>query len=108
VEVVAVLDPNEKRAFDGMVINLRVEDPRFIRRLERAGRPRRQLRVTIAVLLWTLAPVCVFLGGWTGLLLAVLGSCYGAVLINKRSGLAAQKRGFNWWSSPSTPREQQP
>jgi hypothetical protein len=90
VEVVWVLDPNEKVVFDGMVSRLRDDDPSFLRKVERLGRPRRNLRVAVAVLLWTLAPVCIFFGGWTGVLFAVIGASYGTFLVSKRDGMGSQ------------------
>jgi hypothetical protein len=98
VEVVPVLDPNEKSVFDGMVSQLRDEDPNFLRKIERLGRrPRRNLRVAMAVLLWTLAPVSIALGGWTGLLMAVIAGGYGMSLVAKRDG---QGRQPVWGASP--------
>jgi hypothetical protein len=97
VEVVPVLDPNEKFVFDGMVSRLRDEDPNFLRKIERIGRPRRNLRVAVAVLLWTLAPVCIAFGGWTGLLMAVVAAAYGALLVSKRDGLGSRPA---WGASP--------
>jgi hypothetical protein len=96
VEVVPVLDPNEKIVFDGMVNRLRDEDPRFLSKIERIGRPRRKLRVALAVLLWTLAPISIVFGGWTGLLMAVVAVAYGAFLVTKRDGVGGQPA---WWSS---------
>jgi hypothetical protein len=95
-----VLDPNEKLAFDGLVSRLRDEDPTFLRKIERIGRPRRTLRVALAVLLWTLAPVCIVFGGWTGVLFAVVGGAYGAYLVSKRDGRSGQPA---WWSSSRRP-----
>jgi hypothetical protein len=108
VEVLIVLDPTEKYVFDGMVTQLRADDPAFERRLDRLVHPRRRLRVALAVLLWTLVPVCILLGGWTGLLLAVLASGYGAYLMTRRTRPARGTDDFSWWSStsrrrPSTP-----
>ena len=91
-----MLDPNEKFVFDGMVSQLRDEDPNFLRKIERLGRPRRKLRLALAVLLWTIAPVCVVLGGWTGLLMAVVAVSYGAFLVTRRGGMEGQPA---WWSS---------
>jgi hypothetical protein len=96
LEVVPVLDPNEKFVFDGMVSQLRDDDPSFLRKIERLGHTRRKLRVTLAVLLWTLAPVCIVLGGWTGLLMAVVGASYGIYLVVRRGGMDGQP---TWWSS---------
>jgi hypothetical protein len=100
VEVVIVLEPNEKYVFDGLVTQLRAEDPAFERRVERLIHPRRRLRVTVAVLLWTLAPVCIVFGGWTGLLIAVVASGYGAYLMSKPTGMAEPADRFSWWSPP--------
>jgi hypothetical protein len=99
VEVVNVLDPNEKHVFDEMVTHLRTADPTFVRRIDRIGYPRRRLRATVAVLLWTMAPVCIVVGGWTGLLFAVVGSGYAARLMAGRKGFAGVTDGFSWWSS---------
>ena len=85
-----MLDPNEKLVFDGLISRLRDEDPTFLRKIERLGRPRRTLRVTQAILLWTLAPFCIVLGGWTGLLMAVVAVSYGAFLVTKRNGDVGQ------------------
>ena len=92
-----MLDPNEKFVFDGMVSRLRDEDPRFRRRIERIDRPRRNLRVAMAVLLWTLVPVCIVFGGWTGVLMAVVAGAYGALLVSKRDGRGRQPA---WGASP--------
>jgi DUF3040 family protein len=96
VEVIAVLGPNEKHAFDGMVAQIRAEDPLFVRRIDRLGRPRRRLRTALAVLLWAMAPVCIVLGGWTGVLMAVVGVAYGAHLMIRRGMPDGE---FSWWSS---------
>jgi len=96
--VVPVLDPHEKHVFDGMVSQLRVQDPRFVRRVARLGKPRGRLRLIAAVLLWTLAPVCIVFGGWTGLFMAVVAVAYGAYLVNRRGGVTVQPA---WWSSPN-------
>jgi hypothetical protein len=103
VEVVTVLDPNEKYLFDDMVAQLRADDPAFVRAIDQLAHPRRRLRVTLAVLLWTIAPVCIVYGGWTGLLMAVVGAAYGAHLMAKRSGLGAEADGFSWWSTRRRP-----
>jgi DUF3040 family protein len=88
VEVVPVLDPQEKVVFDGMVTQLRAGDPRLAQRLDRMCRPRRRLRTTIAILLWTLAPLCIVFGGWTGLIMAVVAVGYGCAIYFRR-GLGA-------------------
>jgi hypothetical protein len=98
VEVVPVLDPNEKVVFDGMVSRLRDEDPNFLRKIERLGRPRHRVRLALAILLWTLAPVCIVFGGWTGVLFAVIGVAYGAYLVTKPAGRDGRPA---WWSSPN-------
>jgi hypothetical protein len=95
-EVVPVLDPHEKLVFDGMVNQLRDEDPSFLRKIERISRPRRNLRIAAAVLLWTLAPISIVFGGWTGLLLAVLAVSYGAFLVTKQGGMRVPPA---WWSA---------
>jgi len=95
--VVPVLDPHEKNVFDGMVNVLRQEDPKFLRKVNRLGRPRAKVRLGIAVLLWTIAPVCIVFGGWTGLLMAVVAAGYGALLVNRRGGMGVQPAG---WPSP--------
>ena len=84
-----MLDPNEKQVFDDMVTHLRTADPKFVRQVDRISHPRRRLRVTMAVLLWTMAPVCIVVGGWTGLLFAVVGAGYAARLMSKPTGFAA-------------------
>jgi Protein of unknown function (DUF3040) len=97
--VVTVLDPNEKYIFDDMVTQLRGADPKFARRVDQIGHPRRTARVGIAVLLWMVAPVCIYFGGWTGLLMAVVGAGFGTHLMLKRTGFAGNADGFSWWSS---------
>jgi hypothetical protein len=98
VEVVPVLDPNERLVFDRMVSQLHDEDPTFLRKVERIGRRRRRsVRLAVAVLLWMLAPVCIVFGGWTGLLLAVLGAAYGAFLVSKPEGRSGQPA---WGAAP--------
>jgi hypothetical protein len=93
-----VLDPNEKFVFDDMMTQLRDEDPGFLRRINRIGRPRRRVRTAIAILLWTLAPICIVFGGWTGLFMAVGAIAYGAHLMAKRDAMTGA---FSWWSSSS-------
>ncbi len=99
VKVVTMLEPHEKYVFDDMMAQLRADDPAFVRTIDKLAHPRRRLRVTLAVLLWTLAPVCIVYGGWTGLILAVVGAAYGAHLMARRTGLGAEADGFSWWSS---------
>jgi hypothetical protein len=97
VEVVPVLDPNEKFVFDGIVSRLRDEDPSFLHKIERLSRPRRHLRVALAVLLWMIAPVCIVFGGWTGVLMAVVAAGYGTALVAKRDGQGSRPV---WGASP--------
>jgi fatty acid desaturase len=99
VEVVAVLEPNEQYAFDGLVAQLRADDPAFARRVDRIATPRGTLRTALAVLLWTLAPACVVFGGWTGLILAVVGALYAARLMSVHSRRPGEAGGGSWWSS---------
>jgi hypothetical protein len=84
VEVEPVLDPSEKAVFEGMVTQMRAEDPGFTQRVERLCRPRRRMRMAFAVLLWMVAPVCMVTGGWTGIIMAVVAASYGAHLYVKR------------------------
>ena len=91
-------DPHDKIIFDEMVTFLRAGDPRFERRIGRLSRPRRRRHTVLAILLWIMAPVCIVYGGWTGVLLAAVGSCYGAYLITHRDSGAA---GRMWWSPTS-------
>lgn len=100
-----MLEPHDKYVFDGMINQLRGEDPRFARRIDKLTHPRRRLRVTLAILLWTIAPVCIVYGGWTGLIMAVAAAGYGAHLMLKRTGMAGEADGFSWWSSRRFPME---
>jgi hypothetical protein len=99
VEVVTVLDPQEKSAFDGMVAQLSIDDPQFVRRIGRLERPRRQVRKAVAVILWVMAPMCVVVGGWTGFFLAVVATAYAARLMISRPGLHGGAE-LPWWSLP--------
>jgi len=85
-----VLEPNEKAAFDGMVSQLRADDPRFSQKVDRMCRPRRRFYQAMAILLWTMAPFCIFFGGWTGVLMAVVGAAYGGHLWIRRGGGGSQ------------------
>jgi hypothetical protein len=98
VEVSSVLDPAEKSVFDGLVSQLR-GDSKFAHRIDKLGSPRRRMRTTLAVLLWTMAPVAVIIGGWTGFFMAVIGVCYGIYLVTNKTGLEGGE-GFPWRSSP--------
>jgi len=84
-----VLDPNEKSEFDGMVTQLKNDDPNFVRRIDRLERPRQRLRRAVAMFLWMMAPLCVFVGGWTGFFIAVVATGYAASLVVKHPGLSA-------------------
>jgi hypothetical protein len=95
-----VLEPNEKTVFDGMVSQLRADDPRFSHKVDRMCRPKRRLYLTMAVLLWTMAPLCIAFGGWTGVIMAVVGAAYGWQLWLKRGGGASP----TLWSSSRRPR----
>jgi len=97
-----MLDPTEKSVFDSMVRQLRAGDPRFTRRIDRLGAPRRRLRTTLAILLWIATPVCIVVGGWTGFFMGVVGAAYGAHLFLHKGGLAGGT-GFSWWSSSRRP-----
>lgn len=94
-----MLDPEEKSAFEGMVHQLRADDPKFADKFDRVARPRRRTRKVVAILLWMIAPVCIAVGGWTGFFMAIAAAAYGAHLVTKRTGLAGGS-GFSWWSSP--------
>ena len=99
-----MLDPQDKSVFDGMVARFHAEDPKFVRRIDSLGLPRRRLRTTVAILLWTMAPVCIVLGGWTGLFMAVAAAGYGANLMTKRRGMTGEATDkFSWWSSGKRP-----
>ncbi|BEL10877.1 hypothetical protein Q0Z83_090680 [Actinoplanes sichuanensis] len=75
-----VLKPEEQQVFAGLVAQIETEDPTFVRR---AARPPRWW-AGVAVLLWTIAPICIVYGGWTGLIEAFLAGGYGAHLMRKR------------------------
>jgi hypothetical protein len=95
-----VLDPEEKVAFDGLVTQMRTDDPHFTRRLDRLSRPRRRMRMVFVVLLWTFAPISLAVGGWTGALMATLAIAYGTWLFRKRHGtgpaLLPFRRATSW------------
>ena len=59
-----MLDPAEKSVFDGLVSQLR-GDPKFTHKIDKLGSPPRRFRTALAVLLWTLAPIAMIVGGWT-------------------------------------------
>ena len=94
-----MLEPHEKYAFDSMVTQLRADDPAFVRHLAAIEHPRRHRRLALAVLLWTAAPLCILLGGWTGLIMAVVASAYGAMLTSKHRPDTDRTTTFSWWQS---------
>jgi hypothetical protein len=67
-------------AFEAIVARLCADDPEFTSRVNKVGGPPSKKRMGVAILLWTIAPVCVVLGGWTGVLMAVVAVAYGAYL----------------------------
>jgi hypothetical protein len=67
-------------AFEAIVARLCADDPEFASRMTELGGPPSKKRVGFAVLLWTVAPMCVVLGGWTGLVIAVVAVAYGCHL----------------------------
>jgi hypothetical protein len=71
-----VLSSYERRRFNEIVSGLLAEDPAFGTSSETQLRP----RPLAAVLLWLSMPFLVALGGWTGLLMAVVAGGYGAHL----------------------------
>ena len=89
-----MLNPDEQRVFDSMVTNLRAGDPSFARRVDRIGRPHHRLWTALAIMLWTIAPLLVIFGGWTGFLEAVLAVAYGSYLMRKRTRPADT---LAWW-----------
>ncbi|GAA0562095.1 hypothetical protein GCM10010172_51580 [Paractinoplanes ferrugineus] len=91
-----MLEPNEKAMFDSLVNGLRTNDPGFTRRIDRLARPKRNLYLVLAILLWTAAPICIVFGGWTGLFLALVGVAYGLHLMSKRGGIT----GAAVWPAP--------
>ncbi|AEV89051.1 hypothetical protein ACWT_8042 [Actinoplanes sp. SE50] len=79
-----MLEPREEREFDGMVARLRDADPGFTRRVDRIHPRQRRRWLILTILLWTIAPICLLYGGWTGALEAVLAAAYGGWLLRKR------------------------
>jgi hypothetical protein len=74
-----VLSSYERRRFNEIVSGLLSEDPEFGTRSETQLRNLRP-RPVVAVLLWLSMPFLVALGGWTGLLMAIVAGVYGAHL----------------------------
>jgi hypothetical protein len=79
--VIRVRDP----AFETMVEQLSADDPAFVRRMNALAGSRTTKRTVLAVLLWTIAPVCIVIGGGTGLLMGLIAAAYGAHLMWTRS-----------------------
>ena len=71
-------------AFDAIVSQLADDDPEFVHWVRNFDGPRGTTRRVLAVLLWTLAPMCIVLGGWTGTIMALVGGAYGAHLMRHR------------------------
>ncbi|MET0522481.1 MAG: DUF3040 domain-containing protein [Jiangellaceae bacterium] len=91
-----MLEPQEKAVFDGMVLQLRADDPRFARRMTRLAKPRHRVRLAAAILLWTLALLSILYGGWTGLIVAFVATTYGAHLYARRRPPQPQPP---WWTA---------
>jgi hypothetical protein len=74
-----VLSSYDRRQFNQIVSGLLAEDPEFGTRNDK---PPRNLppRPEVALLLWLSMPILVSLGGWTGLLIAVVAAGYGVHL----------------------------
>ena len=72
-------------AFDAIVSRLRADDPDFVRRVRGLSDHRDTGRLVLAILLWTLAPMCIVLGGWTGAVMAMVGGAYAAHLMRSRA-----------------------
>lgn len=74
-----MLSSYDRRQFNEIVSGLLTEDPRFGTRPQpvRRDQPRRPV---VAVLLWLSMPLIVVVGGWTGLLIAVVSGGYAAHL----------------------------
>jgi hypothetical protein len=81
--VTVVLKPEEQQAFAGLVARIETDDPGFAQRAARAAHPPLWWAI-VAVLLWTIAPICIVYGGWTGLIEAFLAGGYGAHLMRRR------------------------
>lgn len=80
-----MLKPEEHQAFASLVAQIQIDDPDFTRR---ATRPPPRWTI-LAVLLWTIVPLCIALGGWTGLIEGVVAGAYGSYLLHKRRRWAA-------------------
>lgn len=74
-----MLNSYERRRFNEIVSGLLTEDPGFGTPAQspRRDRPRRPV---VAVMLWLSMPFVIAVGGWTGLLMAVVAGGYAAHL----------------------------
>lgn len=67
---------DDSRRFEKIVAQLRGQDPGFVTRVEVPHRPSGRRTVALCVLLWMTVPVMIVVGGWTGLLIAVVACGY--------------------------------
>jgi hypothetical protein len=67
--------------FNTIIRELQDDDPTFARHLRDIPQEQRRRRRRWAGALWLLAPMLIIIGGWTGLLLAVIASCVGVLLV---------------------------
>jgi len=74
-----VLSSYDRRQFNEIVSGLLAEDPEFGTRNNQQPR-NLPPRPVVALLLWLSMPFVVTLGGWTGLLMAVVAAAYGVHL----------------------------
>ena len=74
-----MLSSYERRRFNEIVSGLLVEDPEFGIRNDTPPKIVRP-RPMVALLLWLSMPFMVAMGGWTGLLVAVVAGAYGVHL----------------------------
>lgn len=89
-----VLSSYDRRRFNEIVSGLLAEDPGFG---TRHSPPRRDLprRPVVAVLLWLSMPFVIAVGGWTGLLVALVAGGYATHLwFRGRSGPHREPRTF--------------
>jgi hypothetical protein len=85
----------DRERFEEIVAHLCAEDPFFSARVRRATPQRhRRRRRTAAWVLFVTAPIMVIIGGWTGLIVAVLAVAEGVRL------LAAAGTFFPWTPGP--------
>ena len=79
-----MLSSHDRRQFNVIVAGLLAEDPELgIRNRPPAPRPPRPL---LAALLWMSMPFLVTVGGWTGLLVALVAAGYGVHLWSRGGG----------------------